>query len=62
MWGKIYGGISMVMGLIVLIGPMLVGDPPAGSDAANVSQTGPMLMGIALCLIGVYYWFRKPRS
>lgn len=60
MMGKIYGGLSIFFGLVILLGPILAGDPPP--EAAEASKITPIILGAALCLLGFYYVFKKPKS
>ena len=60
MMGKIYGGLSIIFGLILLLGPMLAGEPPP--EAAEASKAVPAILGTALCLLGFYFLFKKPKG
>ncbi len=60
MMGKIYGGVSIIFGLILLLGPMLAGEPPP--EAAEASKAVPVILGIVLCFLGFHFFFKKPKS
>ena len=59
MMGKIYGGLTVVFGLILLLGPMLAGEPPP--EAADASKATPIILGTVLCIVGLYFLFKKPK-
>jgi len=59
MRNKIFGGIGIVWGGLILLN-WLISESPAGTSAAYQSgQSFAAILGAAMFVAGLYYFFRK---
>ena len=69
MRNKIFGGIGILWGGVIVIRWMTADTPPAsggGSAAYNagyaVGHFAGLLFGVVMLLAGLYYFFKKPKT
>ena len=62
MWNKIYGAVSVLFGVGIIAARFLADAPTTASDINPPSQSGPIVMGIAIIVLGLYYFFKKPKK
>lgn len=58
---KIFGGIGVIWGSLVLYGGLSSPASEAGSEAYKNGQTGALVFGALLLGVGLYYFFKKPK-
>ena len=62
MWNKIYGAVSVLFGVGIIATRFLSDAPTTGADINPPSQSGVLVMGIAVIVLGLYYFFKKPKK
>ncbi len=59
MRNKIFGGIGILWGGALVLRRMLSDSPATGSDAYQAGQSGAVVFGALLLVVGLYYFFKK---
>lgn len=62
MRNKIFGGIGVVWGAFILSGPLLGKQVQAANEAAQVGQNAAYVTGALLLILGLFYFFKKPKA
>ena len=60
MRNKIFGGIGILWGGALVFRWLTAGTPSGGSSAYQAGQSGAVIFGALMLLVGLYYFFRKP--
>lgn len=58
---KIFGAIGVIWGALILYNGLSSPASEAGSEAYKNGQTGALIFGAVLLVIGLYYFFKKPK-
>lgn len=61
MRNKIFGAIGALWGGAVLFNGIL-GQPQQGASAYQAGQTGALIFGGLMLVVGLYYFFKKPKQ
>ena len=61
MRNKIFGAIGVLWGGAVLLNGVL-GQPQQGDSAYQAGQTGGLIFGGLMFVVGLYYFFKKPKQ
>lgn len=59
MRNKIFGGIGMVWGGLIMLSRLLAG-PAAGSEAYQAGSMAGLVFGVCLFAAGLYEFLKKP--
>ncbi len=59
MRNKIFGGIGVLWGGAIVLRWLMSGSP-SGSNAYEAGQSGAVIFGGLLLVVGLYYVFKKP--
>ncbi|WP_158753485.1 hypothetical protein [Dyella sp. S184] len=60
MRNKIFGGIGILWGGVLLFRWFTSGTPTGGSSAYQAGQSAAVIFGALMLVAGLYYFFRKP--
>jgi LPXTG-motif cell wall-anchored protein len=58
---KIFGGIGVIWGSLILYSGLTSPASEAGSAAYKSGQSGAMVFGAVLLGLGLFYFFKKPK-
>jgi LPXTG-motif cell wall-anchored protein len=58
---KIFGGIGVIWGSLILYNGLTSSASEASSTAYKSGQTGALVFGAVLLGLGLYYFFKKPK-
>jgi hypothetical protein len=58
---KIFGAIGVIWGALILYNGLSSPASEAGSEAYKNGQTGALIFGAVLLVIGLYYFFKNPK-
>jgi LPXTG-motif cell wall-anchored protein len=58
---RIFGGIGVIWGALIIYGGLSSPASEAGSAAYKNGQTGALVFGAVLLGLGLYYFFKKPK-
>lgn len=61
MRNRIFGAIGVIWGALILINGFLSSASEADSAAYKNGQTGALVFGAVLLVLGLYYSFKKPK-
>lgn len=61
MRNKIFGGIGIVWGGLILFS-WLTAASPSGSSAYQAGRSGAAVFGGLMLVVGLYYFFKKPKQ
>lgn len=61
MRNKIFGAIGAIWGGLILLNGLMSNSSGSASGAYNSGQTGGLVFGGLLLVVGVYYFFKKPK-
>ena len=61
MRNKIFGGIGVIWGALILYNGLSSPASEAGSEAYKNGQTAALIFGAALLGLSLYYFFKKPK-
>ncbi|GHT93444.1 hypothetical protein FACS1894116_05460 [Betaproteobacteria bacterium] len=59
MRNKTFGGIGILWGGAILFRWLTSGTPDGGSSAYQAGQSGAVIFGALMFIVGLYYFFRK---
>jgi hypothetical protein len=58
---KIFGAIGVIWGALILYNGLSSRASEAGSEAYKSGQTAALFFGAILVVLGLYYFFKKPK-
>lgn len=61
MRNKIFGAIGAIWGGLILLNGLMSNSSEGASGAYSSGQAGGMVFGGLLLVVGVYYFFKKPK-
>jgi LPXTG-motif cell wall-anchored protein len=59
---KIFGGIGVIWGSLILYNGLTSNASEASSAAYKNGQTGALVFGAVLLGLGLFYFFKKPKA
>lgn len=61
MRNKIFGAIGTVWGGLIVARWLFADTPTSGNAAYQSGQSGAVVFGVLMLLVGLYYFFKEPR-
>ncbi len=61
MRNKIFGAIGTIWGGFIIFSFLTGQVEPAGNQAYQTGQTTALIFGVVMFLLGIYYFFKKPK-